>query len=179
VPPWFSALQVLVQVTVQVAPAEHVKLDPAPTVAVQSLEVSHRTLAEAPAFRSQVEWSRHSRLALSAAPTSHRLPLAHWVVHDAPQAPVHETPPPHENMQPAVRTVQAPVPLRSHAPPPEHVQRVPMQVAGAPEPVEEPEEPQAAAKARSKAAAARRVVVMKRVLPELPFCSDAGPARSP
>jgi hypothetical protein len=169
VPPWFSALHVPVQVTVQVAPAEHVKLDPAPILAVQLLEVSHRTLAEAPASRLQFEWSRHLRLALSAAAMSHWVFVAHWMLHDAPQAPLHEPPPPHANMQPEVWAVQAPVPLRSHAPVPEHVQLVPRQVAGAPEPVEEADEPQATMKATSKTPRARRRGVIKGTSPARPL----------
>ncbi len=169
VPPWFSALHVPVQVTVQVAPAAHAKLDPAPMLAVQSLEVSHRTLAEAPASRLQLAWSRHLRLALSAAAMSHRVFDAHWMLHDAPQAPLHEPPPPHENMQPEVWAVQAPVPPRSHAPVPEHVQLVPWQVAGAPEPVEEADEPQATTKATSKTPGARWTRVMKGTSPARPL----------
>jgi hypothetical protein len=41
VPPWFAALHELVQVTEHIAPEAHVRLDPAPTVTVQSLLDSH------------------------------------------------------------------------------------------------------------------------------------------
>jgi hypothetical protein len=56
VPPWFSALQVPLQVTVQVAPDWHVTVEPAPAVTVQSLPASQVTLAEAPDVSLQVAW---------------------------------------------------------------------------------------------------------------------------
>jgi hypothetical protein len=56
VPPWFSALQVLVQVTVHVAPDPQVSVEPAPAVTVQSLPDAHWTEADAPAVSLQVAW---------------------------------------------------------------------------------------------------------------------------
>jgi hypothetical protein len=102
VPPWFSALQVLVQVTVQVAPEPQVRLEPALADTVQSLPGSQTTLAEAPAVSLQVAWLWQSRFELSAAVTVQSVFDPHWVLQDEPQAPLHVALPPHVNMQPFV-----------------------------------------------------------------------------
>jgi hypothetical protein len=157
VPPWFWALQVPVQVTVQVAPDAQLTLDPAPTVTVQSLPARHCTLAEAPAVREHVAWLSQPRFALSEAVMVQSVPEVHCVSHDDPQAPVHDAPPEQVNEHPLVAEVHAPLPLRLQAPAALQVQLVPAQAAGAPEP--DPElDPQAPSRPRMKKGAKKRVI---------------------
>ncbi len=152
VPPWFSALHVLVQVTVQVAPDAHVTLEPAPTVSVQSLPGSHVTLAEAPAVSLQVAWLWQLRFELSAAVTVQSVFAAHCVLQPEPHAPVHVAVPPQAKVQALVWAVQAPVPLKLQAPLAVHEHAVPVQLAGTPMGVLDPDEPQATAKQRKRLA---------------------------
>jgi hypothetical protein len=148
VPPWFSALHVPVQVTLQVAPAAHVTVEPSPTAAVQSLAASHVTLAEAPAVSLHVAWPWQSRFALSPALTVQSALAEHSVLHEPPHAPVQLAIAPHANAQPLICAVQAPVPLRLHAPAVEHEHIVPVQLAGTPAAALGPDEPHAIAKQR-------------------------------
>ena len=142
----------LVHVTVHVAPDAHVTLDPAPTVSVQSLPDSHKTLAEAPAASLQVAWLWQLRFELSAAVTEQAVFAAHCVLHPEPHAPVHVAVPPQAKVQPLVWAVQTPVPLRLHAPLAVHEHVVPVQLAGTPESVLDPDEPQATVKQRMRPA---------------------------
>ncbi len=114
VPPWFDALQVLVQVASHVAPCWQVRLLPAPIVAEQLLPVSQVTVADASAVKVQVAPEAQLRLELSAAVIEQVLPTAHCVSHEPPHPPVHDAPVEHVSLHPCVPDMHCPEEAKLH-----------------------------------------------------------------